>query len=194
VIAKVGNMNLKLIDDGRTPEHIVWKRGLEKAWAGDCPTLAKLTEYRFKIGLDPAFAHELPEFRKGNLHWYEWVLCQNGGKIHLYDDEAMTFTLYTTTQTADKVLGAVGEASLALKFDERLSTEVRFPQEVLLQVCELAGARKARKGQSLTPVQREAFEEGRKLGQTLLRMPQRPSSQTSETGQNQEIMAEAGGR
>ena len=116
--ANVGGVILKRMPEGRTPEHYLWKRVLEKEWAGTF-TLARLTGYKYRIGLDPAFVVEQPQDRKGQLHWYEWILCANGGIITLYDEREMVFTLLTTAQTAAKVLGEVGE--LALAFDERLA-------------------------------------------------------------------------
>lgn len=157
--ANVGGVLLKKVLDGKTPEHYAWKKKLEREWAGDWGTLAKLTKYRYKIGLDPAFAVERPEFKKGELHWYEWILCGNGGFIYLYDDVAKIFTLSTTTQTGQKVLDGVTEASLSLEFDERLSREIRFPLSVLRQVCELAGARRARQPKTLTPEEKKILTE-----------------------------------
>lgn len=136
--ANVGGVILKKVPEGRTPEHYLWKRVLEKEWAGTF-TLARLTGYKYRIGLDPAFVCEQPQHKKGQLHWYEWILCSNGGVISLYDEREMVVTLLTTAQTAAKVLGEVGE--LALAFDERLAREVRFPLAALDRVCELAGAR-----------------------------------------------------
>ena len=135
--------------DGKTPEHYAWKKVLEKDWAGAW-TLAKLTNYQYKIGLDPAFVFEQPKYKKGELHWYEWILCENGGIVYLYDEKNMIFHAKTTTQTAEKVLAGVKETNLSLSTDERLGREIRFPVSVLAQVCELAGARKARKGRVLS--------------------------------------------
>jgi len=145
----VGGVSLKLVPDGKTPEHYQWKKVLEKDWAGDW-TLAKLTNYKYKIGLDPAFAFEQPQNRKGKLHWFEWILCENGGIIYLYDEKNMIFHALTTTQTAEKILAGEKEARLSFLTDERLGREIRFPVAVLEQVCFLAGARKARKGRVLS--------------------------------------------
>jgi hypothetical protein len=142
--ANIGGIFLKKVVDGKTPEHYAWKKKLEREWAWEWGTLARLTKYRYKIGLDPAFVVEQPQFKKGELHWYEWILCGNGGFIYLYDDAAKILTLTTTTQTGQKVLDGVKEANLALEFDERLSREIRFPLSVIHKVCELAGARRAR--------------------------------------------------
>jgi len=71
-----------LAADNKTPEHYQWKKVLEKDWAGPF-TIAKLTGYRYRIGLDPAFAFEQPQYKKGQLHHYEWVLCANGGIVYL---------------------------------------------------------------------------------------------------------------
>lgn len=152
--ANVGGVVLKLIPEGKTPEHYLWKKKLEREWAGEWGTLAKLTKHRYKIGLDPAFVYEQPKFKKGELHWYEWILCGNGGIIYLYDDKVKIFTLYTTTQTAAKVLAGVKEAESVLTFDEQLSTDIRFPMSVIHEVCELAGARIARKGRTLSEGER----------------------------------------
>ena len=142
--ANIGGIFLKKVVDGKTPEHYAWKKKLEREWAGDWGTLAKLTKYRYKIGQDPAFVVEQTQFKKGELHWYEWILCGNGGFIYLYDDVDKIFTLSTTTQTAAKVMDGVQEAELVLELDERLSREIRFPLSVIHKVCELAGARRAR--------------------------------------------------
>lgn len=160
--ANVGGIFLLKVVDGITPEHYLWKRKLEKDWAGKWGTLAKATKYQYKIGLDPAFAVERPEFKKGELHWYEWILCSNGGIIYLFDDKAKIFTLYTTKQTGKKVLSLIKESTLALTFDERLSMEIRFPLSVLQEVCQLAGARKARSGKSLSPeAKKKLIERGK---------------------------------
>ena len=146
-----------------------WKKVLEKDWAGPF-TIAKLTNYQYKIGLDPAFVFEQPQYKKGKLHRYEWILCENGGIIYLYDEKGMIFHALTTTQTADKILEGVKEAKLSLSTDERLSKEIRFPVSVLEKVCSLAGARISRKGRPLTSEQQLAFAEGRKQGMEAIRL------------------------
>jgi hypothetical protein len=47
-------------------------------------------------------------------------------------------------------------------------TELIFPPELLMEVCELAGARKKRRGRPLTEKQREAFREGRQKELSVL--------------------------
>jgi hypothetical protein len=160
----VGGVVLKLIPEGRGPECSQWKKILEKDWAGEW-TLAKLTGYRYKMGLDPAFIFEQPEFKKGRLHHYEWILCGNGGIIYLYDEVEKSFSLVTTTQTAAKVLAGVKETELALETDDRLGREIRFPAEVLEQVCELAGTRVARRGRILSEEHKAKFAEAAKVHQ-----------------------------
>jgi hypothetical protein len=49
--AKVGNTVLRKVPEGKTPEHYLWKKSLEKEWAGEW-TLAKLTDYRYKVVLE----------------------------------------------------------------------------------------------------------------------------------------------
>jgi hypothetical protein len=166
--ANVGGVVLRKVPDGKPPEYYTWKRILEKDCAGPF-TIAKLTGYRYKMGLDPAFIFEQPEFKKGQLHWYEWILCENGGIIYLYDEVEKSFSLVTTTQTAAKVLAGVKEAKQALETDERLGKEIRFSAEVLEKVCELASARIARRGRTLTPEQMASFAEGRKKGMAVMK-------------------------
>jgi len=171
--ANVGGIVLRMIPEGKAPAHCLWKKILEKDWAGPF-TIAKLTGYRYRMGLDPAFIFEQPEFKKGKLHHYEWILCENGGIIHLYDGAEKSFSLLTTTQTAAKVLAGVKETELALATDDRLGKEIRFPAEVMEQVCELAGARIARKGRPLTPEQTASFAEGRKKGMEAMKSASLP--------------------
>lgn len=142
--AKVGGVILRRVPEGKTPEHYLWKRVLEKEWAREL-TLAKLTGYRYKVGLDPSFVAELPQFKRGQLHWYEWFLCENGGIIYLFDEKKMICRLLTTKQTAEKVLAAGVGATIYLTQDDRLSHELHFPVSKLTEVCELAGARRQRK-------------------------------------------------
>lgn len=142
--AKVGAVVLHKVPEGRTPEHYMWKRSLEREWAGEW-TLAKLTNYKFKIGLDPAFVAEAPQFKRGQLHWFEWILCSNGGIVRLYCDKDRTATIWTNKETGEKLLAKVPGAKVHLSSDERLSLEIHFSLEHIHQVCELAKARKTRR-------------------------------------------------
>jgi|GEM_PF-6765885 hypothetical protein len=145
-IVKVGAIVLNLVPgNGKFPEHLLWKRALEREWAGPWGTIARLTGYRYKMFLDPAFGEERPQFKKGELHWYEWILCANGGIIRLYDDRSRLGTIWTTQATGEKLLAKVPGAQVHFKSDERLALVIRFPLEHILQVCELAGARKAKR-------------------------------------------------
>jgi hypothetical protein len=154
--AKVGAVVLHRVPEGKAPEHYLWKKALEREWAGDWGTLARLTDYRYRIGLDPSFVEELPQFKKGQLHWYEWILCDNGGFISLYDDKNRIGKLWTTAQTAEKVLGGGVGAYLYLTSDERLSHVLHFPLDRIVEVCELAGARRRHKGGKGASVERMA--------------------------------------
>lgn len=168
--ANVGGVVLRKVPDGKAPEHYQWKKILEKDWAGPF-TIAKLTGCRYKMGLDPAFVCEQPKYKKGELHWYEWILCENGGIIYLYGETEKSFSLVTTTQTAAKVLAGVKEAKQLLETNERLGKEIRFPAAVLEQACELAGARIARKA---TREQMAILAEGRKNGIEAIKSAPRP--------------------
>lgn len=143
--AKVGNIVLRRVPEGKAPEHYLWKRSLEREWAGDWGTLAKLTSYRYRIGLDPAFVLELPQFKKGQLHWYEWIMCENGGFIYLYDEKNRIGQIWTTQQTGEKVVSEVVGAKLYLTSDERLAWVVHFPLDNIVEVSEVARARRARR-------------------------------------------------
>jgi hypothetical protein len=118
---------------------------LEKEWAGEWGALAKLTGYRYKVGLDPSFVEERPEFKRGQLHWYEGILCENGGIISLFDEKNLICRLLTTKQTTEKVMAAGVGASIYLTQDDRLSHERHFPAAKLVEVGELAGTRRQRK-------------------------------------------------
>ena len=143
--AKVGAVALVKVPEGKAPEHYLSKRLLEKEWAGEWGTLAKFTGYRYRIGLDPSFIEERPEFKKGNLHLYEWILCENGGVISLYSSEDRIGEIWTTQQMGEKVLREVAGAKLYLTSDERLAMVIHFPLDKIIEVCELAGARRARR-------------------------------------------------
>lgn len=143
--AKVGAVALVKVPEGKTPEHYLSKRLLEKEWAGEWGTLARFTGYRYRMGLDPSFVEERPEFRKGNLHLYEWILCENGGIISLYSEEALIGEISTTQQMGEKVLREVAGAKLYLTSDERLAMVIHFPLDKIIEVCDLAGARRARR-------------------------------------------------
>lgn len=142
-LAKVGNIVLRKVPEGKAPEHYLWKKALEREWAGPWGTLAQLTGYRYRIGLDPSFVEELPQFKKGQIHWYEWIICENGGFLYLYDEKIRIGALWTTSQMAEKVLGAGVGSSLYMTSDERLSHVLHFPLDNLILVCELVGARRA---------------------------------------------------
>jgi hypothetical protein len=157
--AKVGSVVLRRVPETKAPEHYLWKRLLEREWAGEWGTLAKFTGYRFKIGLDPAFVEELPQYKKGQLHWYEWIICENGGFISLYNDKNHIGKLWTTPQMGEKVLAEVKEAKLYLTSDERLAWVVHFPLDKIVKVCEVAGARRARQGRPMTDEQKEIARE-----------------------------------
>lgn len=159
VTRKVGNTILRYVPEGAAPPHFLWKRVLEREWAGEWGTLAKLTGYRYRMGIDPAFVEEPAQFQQGQLHWYEWILCGNGGFVSLYDDAARIGKLCTTTQTAEKVLGAGVGAKLFLSFDDRLSREVHFPLVRIVEVCELIGARRRHQGRMPSEAQREQFRQ-----------------------------------
>lgn len=151
--AKVGNVILRKVPEGKAPEHYLWKRVLEREWAGEW-TVAKLTGYRYRIGLDPAFVEELPEYKKSQLHWYEWIICENGGFISLYDEKNRIGSIWTTEAMGEKVLAGVKEAKLYLTSDERLALVIHFPLDRIVEVCELAGARRARQGRRMTDEQK----------------------------------------
>ena len=101
--------------------------------------------YRYRIGLAPSFIEERPEFKKGNLHLYEWILCENGGVISLYSSEDRIGEIWTTQQMGEKVLREVAGAKLYLTSDERLAMVIHFPLDKIIEVCELAGARRERR-------------------------------------------------
>jgi hypothetical protein len=125
--ARVGRFVLRKAPDGKAPEHYIWKKSLEQDWAENW-TLARLINYRYRIGLDPSFVEELDEVKKGQLHKYEWLLCENGGIIFLYSEDPLIFRLLTNKQTAKKILQAGVGATLHLTQEDHFSHEVHFPE------------------------------------------------------------------
>ncbi|MBW1992790.1 MAG: hypothetical protein JRI59_11990, partial [Deltaproteobacteria bacterium] len=82
--------------------------------------MAGLTGYRYKMALDPSFYYERPEFRKGKLHLYEWILCKNGGLISLYSFSEGLGKVWTSKVLGEKILAAVPGARVFRTSDEFL--------------------------------------------------------------------------
>ena len=151
----IGRFVLTKVQESKTPEHYLWKQCLEQDWAGEW-TLAKLTGYKYRIGLDPSFVEELDEVKKGQLHKAEWVLCENGGIVFLYSEEPLVFRLLTTKRTAEKVLVAGVGASIYQTQEDHLSHEVHFPGAQLMVVCKLAKARRVKPARPMHQQQKVA--------------------------------------
>lgn len=110
---KIGAVKLMLVPEaGRYPEHLTWKRILERDWAGEWGTLARLTGYRYRMALDPSFYYELPDYRRGRLHLYEWILCSNGGIISLYCPQQQLGKVWTSKVLVEKSCGGARSPSL----------------------------------------------------------------------------------
>lgn len=173
---KIGNVKLQLVPENeRYPQHLTWKRALEREWAGDWGTLASLTGYAYKMALDPSFFYERPKFRKGEIQYYEWILCRNGGVISLYDAEARLGKVWTSKALGEKILVAIPGTRVFRTSDEFLYYDIIFPLEHIHQVCELAGARKARRLSETQKTQLRARALARGLGSpsTHLETPKR---------------------
>lgn len=159
---KIGAVKLLLVpEDGKSPEHLTWKKVFEREWAGEWGTLAKLTDYCYKMALDPSFYYERPEYRTGKLHYYEWILCHNSGLIYLYSQEKRLGLVWTSKTLGEKILKEVPGARVFRTSDEYLYYEIMFSLEHIHQVCKLAGARRSRRGKR---VSEEAKERLRQVG------------------------------
>jgi hypothetical protein len=140
---------------------------------------AKLTKGRYKIGLDESFHHERPQVRDPDRRWYEQILLTCGGVICLYQEQpTILFKLHTPKQR--RTLSAPYErfrevpgVALDTAFADG-EAELLFPPELLMEVCEAAGARKKRRGRPLSEKQREAFREGRQKGLAILKTNKNP--------------------
>jgi len=115
--------------------------------------LSKLTK-RFRIVLEESFKHERPEVRNPDRRWYEVIPCQGfkpgppqeGPFIGLYSEDPPTLQLYTPrVQNAKNIWKQIKDHP-GCRADFHLEGEavLYFPPEVLVQVAELAGARKRR--------------------------------------------------
>lgn len=170
---KVGAIKLKLVsEDGKHPEHLTWKQALEREWAGQWGSLAGRTGYRYRMALDPSFYYERPEYRRGQLHLYEWILCRNGGLITLYSPAQELAKVWTSLTLGEKILAAVPGARIFRTSDEFLCYELLFPLEHIHLVCQLAGARRSRKGKAVSEADKErlrqvGFGSGRRLRHTI---------------------------
>jgi hypothetical protein len=157
---KIGAVKLKLVpEDGRYPEHLTWKQALERDWAGPWGTLARLTAYRFHLALDPSFYYERPEYRRGQLHHYEWILCRNGGLISLYSSQRQLGQVWTSKALGEKILTAVPGARVFRTSEEFLYCEIHFPLDQIHQVCQLAGARRSRKRKAVSEAEKERLRQ-----------------------------------
>lgn len=181
---KIGAVKLELVPEtDKSPEHLTWKRALEREWAGEWGTLAKLTDYCYKMALDPSFYYERPEYRTGKLHYYEWILCHNGGLIYLYSHENRLGLVWTSKTLGEKILQEVPGARVFRTSDEYLHYEIMFSLEYIHQVCKLAGARRSRRGKRVSEEAKEklrqvGFGSQRQLLKALQRAPRSPNPDT----------------
>jgi hypothetical protein len=120
-----------------------------------------------------SFHYEKAEVRGPDRRWYERISLSCCGFICLYQEHP-TLLLKLYTPKARKIVCAVFERfkdTPGVELDNDFSgweAELIFPPELLMEVCERAGARKKRRGRSLTNKQREAFWEGRQKGLAVL--------------------------
>jgi hypothetical protein len=112
-------------------------------------SIAEMTDNRYEIALDPAWRIEKAKFKSGNKHWYEWIVCKNGGFISLYSEDEMMFKLTTKKRTGEKVLREVKEAKLWIEFHDEV--EILFPLKEIHQVARLAKAKRRRGRKALSP-------------------------------------------
>ena len=123
-------------------------------------SIAELTDHRYEMTLDPAWRFEKAKFKAGAKHWYEWIVCKNGGIIHLYSEDEMLFKLTTKKATGKKVLQAVKEAQFVVEFHDEV--EILFPLAVIHKVARLAKAKRKRGRKALREGEKEKLAEAGK--------------------------------
>jgi hypothetical protein len=136
--------------------------------------LEKACQHRYKVILDECWAAEKPEVRGPDRRWYQQIPTLCGGFIAMYCETGEVI-LHFYTPTARKKATAAYERFKHLegvRLDDQhdgWETVLYFPATILMQVAEMVGARRRRKGRPLTEAQKAAFAEGRERGLAALR-------------------------
>ena len=129
---------------------------------------SKHVRKRFKVVLDETWKHERPEVRNPDRGWYEVIPTYCGGFIGLYQEEPMALLQWYTSKkriTARKIMDRFRDTpGMHLDdFCDGFEAMLYFPADLLIEVCEMAGARRKRQGQTLTEEQKlNLAERGRK--------------------------------
>jgi hypothetical protein len=121
-----------------------------------------LKGHHFKVILEESFKKEKPEVRAQDCRWYEQIPTYCGGFIGLYQESPTVLQWYTPSRrkTARKILDAFPGSGLRLDdYYDGHEAVLYFPQEILKEVCEMAGARKKRQGRKLTEEEKEQLAE-----------------------------------
>jgi hypothetical protein len=126
----------------------------------------------FRHQLEESYRHEKPEVRSVDRRCYEQIPTSCGGFIGLYQ-ESPTVILQFYTPSARKLCRKVLErfADKGLWIDDWFDgweAVIYFPPEILLEVCQMVGARRRKQGRPLTEDQKAAFAVGRKRGLAAL--------------------------
>jgi hypothetical protein len=126
----------------------------------------------FRHQLEESYRHEKSEVRTADKRWYEQILTCCGGVIGLYQ-ETPTVILQFYTPSARKLCRKVLERfqDKGLWIDDGFDgweAVIYFPPEILLEVCQMVGARRSKQGRPLTEDQKAAFAVGRKRGLAAL--------------------------
>jgi hypothetical protein len=126
----------------------------------------------FRHQLEESYYHERPEVRAADRRCSEQISTSCGGFIGLYQ-ETPTVILQFYTPSARKLCRKVLErfADKGLWIDDWFDgweAVIYFHPEILLEVCQMVGARRRKQGRSLTEDQKAAFAVGRKRGLAAL--------------------------
>ncbi len=112
--------------------------------------LDKYMKGRFRVVFDECWKYERPEVKQAERIWYEQIPLYCGGFICLYQEQpTILFKLYTPKSR--KLACAIFDRfkdTPGVELDKEFSgweTELIFPPEILLEVGEMAGARKKRR-------------------------------------------------
>jgi hypothetical protein len=126
----------------------------------------------FRHQLEESYRHERPEVRTADRRWYEQIPTYCSGFISLYQETpTVIFQFYTPSarKLCRKVLEWFPDKGLWVDdWFDGWEAVIYFPPEILLEVCQMAGARRRRQGRPLTEDQKAAFDVGRKRGLAAL--------------------------
>ena len=167
-------------------------------------TLSELNDGRYKIILEESWYHERPEVREPDRRWYERIPCKGGAFIAIYCEPEPNCLMWGAgcplrlpdcREHGDLILQLwTPRPKNALVIWEKIKGEdpchydpmdgeacIFFPAKLVIQVAELAGARRKRR---LSPEARARLVE---VGKATRFLPQNCGIESEETAQSKDF-------